>query len=157
MKIKDLFINAFVTFCGVGYVTVAPGTWASLISGILLFQFWPAVTLEWKIGLIILVFMGGWVAAEYVERRDQTSDPSMVVIDEVAGMMIASIFLPSIWWQWVLAFLVFRFFDISKIWPASVLDRRKGGFSIMADDAVASLYTILLLGIVWKIIEFSQI
>jgi phosphatidylglycerophosphatase A len=142
---KNFLANTLVTFLGVGYIRLASGTWASLLSAVILYWFWPSLELEWKILASVLVFLIGWVCSEYVEKRDHTSDPSMIVIDEVVGMMIASLLLPQVLWQWIIAFFVFRFFDIFKIWPASFFDRKKGGFSIMFDDVVAALFSLVLL------------
>lgn len=144
MKIKDLIVNSYVTFFGIGYIRLMPGTWASLASGFVLFQFWPFLDFWIKITLILTMFIVGCFCSDYVEKRDHNHDPSMIVMDEVVGMMISSMLLQQIWWQWGLAFLLFRILDIIKIWPASYFDRQKGGFSVMFDDALMAILTMAI-------------
>jgi phosphatidylglycerophosphatase A len=144
MKKKDFLANTIVTFFGVGSIKFASGTWASLVSGALLFLVWPSLEIEWKGIATLLLFFIGWFYSDYVEKRDGSHDPSMIVIDEVVGMMITSILLPQIWWQWLIAFLAFRICDILKIWPASYFDKRKGGFSVMFDDVLMAILALFL-------------
>ncbi len=68
-------------------------------------------------------------------------DPSRVVIDEVVGMWIALLFLPKRLILVAIGFVVFRFLDILKPFPASYFDRKNGGMSIMLDDVICGVYT----------------
>jgi phosphatidylglycerophosphatase A len=73
-------------------------------------------------------------------------DPQKVVIDEVAGQFIALIAVPldlQTWWTIILAFLLFRFFDIVKPYPARKFEDLHGGLGIMADDVVAGIYAAI--------------
>jgi phosphatidylglycerophosphatase A len=78
-----------------------------------------------------------------------------VVIDEVAGMWLALLLLPKIQRpnhipMILLAFLVFRFFDITKIYPIKNLERLGGGFGIMIDDIAAGIFTAIAVNlIIW--------
>jgi phosphatidylglycerophosphatase A len=80
--------------------------------------------------------------AAQIERVGGEDDPSFVTIDEFAGQFLAMaspIIIANPYWV-VLCFFVFRVFDISKLWPASAVERRGGGVGIMGDDMVAGLY-----------------
>ncbi len=127
------------TFFFTGYSPVASGTVGSLAAaavywflpftdnGVILFSFACAAMLT------------GAPAAAVLERR-HGNDPSIVVIDEVAGMWLTLAFLPKTWIALLAAFLFFRLFDIIKPAPARQIDRLQGGGAIMLDDAVAAIY-----------------
>lgn len=144
---KNLLINTVVTFFGAGYLKPFSATWGSLASGIVLYFFWPEIGWEIKMLIIIGTFLLGWFCSTQVEKRDHSHDPSMIVIDEVVGMMIVTFFLEAIWFHWLLAFFLFRFFDIAKVWPASWFDKRRGGFSIMFDDVLMALAALTVVSL----------
>lgn len=143
------------TFGLVGELPGAPGTWGSL----------AAIPLAWALHALggfpllaaatVVVFAGGWWATRtYLEGR--ADDPSEVVIDEVAGMMIAlwplSFGLGMTeaeawefpWPGWVVGFFLFRFFDIVKPPPVSWADRMKTPFGVMLDDAIAGVLAAIV-------------
>ncbi len=72
-------------------------------------------------------------------------DPAEVTIDEVLGMWISLFLLPKKILIALVAFVLFRLFDILKPYPARIFDYRKGGISIMMDDVVAGVYTNLIM------------
>ena len=163
---KDYLALAIAT-CGVGYLPLAPGTWGSLV-GVGLFvllrnyaldllsygrsRHWDllqiayaTVTLEF-VAICFLALIGVW-AGSRTERLSGKKDPGKVVMDEVAGQMIALLPVPlafgSVWGFTILAFILFRFFDIVKPYPARKMESLKGGLGIMADDLVAGIYAAL--------------
>src|SRR6185436_17809380 len=80
------------------------------------------------------------------ERVIQKKDPSVVVIDEVAGQMIALLswpFLAHSGWTLISAFLLFRLFDIWKPYPIRRLEGLESGLGIMADDELAGVYALI--------------
>ncbi len=135
------------TCLGVGYLPVAPGTWGSLlavaIAGCLhvtsgdSFPFLLAA-------LIGSTVVGTW-AADRVASDLGDSDPSRVVIDEVAGQFLTLMWVPLSIPALLLGFVLFRVFDIVKPPPARQAEELPGGYGIMADDLVAGLYAGLLL------------
>ncbi|MDP2690886.1 MAG: phosphatidylglycerophosphatase A [bacterium] len=136
------------SFFGAGYIRPASATWGSLASGISLFLFWPLLDLATKVTLIVVVFLLGVFLSDQIEKKEKIHDPYFIVIDEVVGMMITTLLLPQVLWQWVLAFFLFRFFDIAKLWPASYFDRRKGGFAIMFDDVLMGICSLVVLELI---------
>jgi len=93
--------------------------------------------------LIVLVTATGIWAASRTERLLQKKDPSVVVIDEVAGQMIALLsvqFWSPTWWSILSAFILFRAFDIWKPYPVRRLEALESGLGIMLDDVAAGLY-----------------
>lgn len=144
-------MNALAVFLAsfgyVGYFPIAPGT-AGSAAGLLLFALlrWigvPAV----ELGAIVAVFVIGVWSAHGTEAALGRKDPGIVVIDEVLGMLITLAVLPVSIWGVLLGFLLFRVFDVIKPYPAAQLEHLHGGMGIMADDAVAGLYSHILLRI----------
>ena len=89
--------------------------------------------------LAVVLVAGVWAASE-AERHYGRPDPGIVVVDEVAGMLLALFWLPVGWFGAGVGFLAFRVFDILKPFPAGAAERLPGGWGIMADDVVAGLY-----------------
>ena len=139
-------LSVFVASVGyVGFFPFAPGTAGSL-AALALFAVirWinvPAV----ELGAIVAVFAIGVWAASGTEVALGRKDPGVVVIDEVLGMLITLALLPVSIPGVALGFLFFRIFDVVKPYPAAQLEHLHGGLGIMADDAVAGLYSHLLL------------
>ena len=137
------------TFFGAGFLPGGPGTWASLVTAALwyvavrgthLSSAWLIVSTLIAAGVVTLV---GVPAASAVERESGKQDPGHVVIDEVAGQLTALIFTPVEVWHVLLAFALFRFFDILKPPPVRQLEQLHGGLGIMVDDVAAGIYALL--------------
>ncbi len=132
----------------VGYFPIAPGTAGSVV-GVLLDLGLRATVSSWLQAVVIFsISAAGVWAAGVVERQLAAKDPSVVVIDEVAGMLLALYLLPLSWLGYFVGFLVFRLFDIVKPFPARQSERLPGGIGIMVDDLIAGLYTHLFLRLV---------
>ncbi len=137
----------------VGYLPLAPGTWGSLW-GILFHFFLSRYSLFfYLISLVILIALATIIAhqAEIITGR---KDNPCIVIDEIAGMAVALIQMPLSGWIVFTGFLLFRFFDIAKIFPAKTLgEKLPGGYGIVADDIVAGIYANLSLRIIISLLE----
>lgn len=128
---------------GVGYVPWAPGTFGSLlgmvVGGVLLGRGHAALA----VGVVLVSLVG---LAAIPRTGSAASDPGWIVIDEVAGQMIALLGLPFLTGSGVLlAFLLFRLFDIRKPWPISLADARADEWGIMADDWIAGAIVAMVL------------
>jgi len=130
---------------GLGYSPVAPGTVGTL-AGIPVYYLLsplpaPLFALTW-VGLLFLSF---WVAG-VAGRIYGVVDDGRIVIDELVGYLVTVAFLPFNWTTAVLGFLLFRFFDITKIPPARWFDRNlKNGYGVVLDDVVAGIYGAIVL------------
>ncbi|HYF08528.1 MAG TPA: phosphatidylglycerophosphatase A, partial [Acetobacteraceae bacterium] len=133
---------AIATLGGVGRLPGAPGTWGSL--PVLPAAFLgPWVIFPLGIALAIL----GYAAIRALLRHGAADDPGWVVVDEAVGMLIALAGLggdPSLLGV-VLAFLLFRAFDIAKPWPISRAERWPGAAGVMLDDVVAGMFACAVL------------
>ncbi len=123
-----------------GLVPAAPGTAGSVV-GLVLLMFVRTTRNDWieLLVLLIVVTVGIW-SANLAERHYRREDPGEIVVDEVAGMMLTLLWIPSGWGTFAIGFLAFRFFDIVKPFPARLAERLPGGWGVMADDLVAGLY-----------------
>ncbi len=137
------------TCLGIGYLRPGPGTWASLATVALwrVLASWspePARSLATGFAAA-LVAIGGVTAATRVARATGRSDPPIVVIDEVAGQLIALIAVPLDWKSIFASFILFRVFDVVKPPPLRRLERLPEGAGIVLDDVGAGLFALLLL------------
>lgn len=133
------------TFGYVGYFPIAPGTAGSLAALPLYFLVRWSGSLAIELATIAVVFAVGVWAATATERALNRKDPGPVVIDEVLGMLITLAALPLSWWGVFAGFLVFRVLDVIKPFPAGRFERLPSGLGIMADDAMAGIYGLLLM------------
>ena len=137
------------TLCGIGRaVPKGAGTLGSLVA-VVASVFLPTPV---RVGaIVVLTGLGIWAATEY-EKLSGRTDPGEVIIDEVVGMLIATL--------WHIAgtgtsdttarfaipcFMLFRFFDILKPWPINACEKLPGGIGIMLDDIVGGIFACLLL------------
>jgi phosphatidylglycerophosphatase A len=102
----------------------------------------PALRLPVVIALAIIVILIGIPAATQVARASAAKDPQFVVIDEVAGQLIALIAVPLAWKTFLAGFILFRVFDILKPPPVRQLERLPEGSGIVLDDVAAGLYAL---------------
>jgi len=139
-----LWASAIATFCGIGRMRPGPGTWGSAATVLL----WAAAARLLRAGRITeatiaaaaVVTVAGIPAATRVARASGRKDPQFVVIDEVAGQLIALIGAPLNWKAVLAAFVLFRAFDIVKPPPVRQLEKLPEGTGIVVDDLAAGLY-----------------
>ena len=140
--------TALSTVFGIGYARFAPGTVASAVA----LPF--AWLISWKLGetalcvaSLAVYVIGVWSCGLYAAATGR-SDPSECVIDEVAGHWFACAVAPLSLTAFAIAFVLFRFFDITKLWPVSLGERLPGGLGIMTDDMIAgALSAVIIAGL----------
>ena len=131
---------------GAGLSPRAPGTCGSLVA---LIPWWFGLRhldLSSYLAVLVLAFVIGVWAANWVIAKTGISDPSVVVWDEFIGLWITLLLAPQ-GLGWMLAgFGLFRLFDIYKPWPVSWADQQlHGGVGVMFDDILAGIYALLVL------------
>lgn len=141
---------------GSGLSPVAPGTAGTLwawLSYVLLQSRLDASQLGWLIATSLLV---GWWACTVCARNMRVADPGAIVWDEVVAFWIVLwLVMPAGFWEQLVAFALFRFFDAAKPGPVAWADQTfkgwgaKGGFGIMFDDLVAAFCTLLVFAL-WR-------
>jgi len=133
------------TWFGCGYAPKAPGTAGSL-AGLLI-----AMALNYMgygrgmlLALTAILMAPGIWSASVVARETNTTDPHIVVVDEVIGQWITLAGAATFNWKtWIAAFALFRVLDVWKPAPARQLEILPGGWGIVADDVMAGLYGAL--------------
>ena len=144
------------TFFGVGYCPVAPGT-AGAAAGVGLFALLSRLSpMLYLLTSVALVFLGIWAAEEF-GRQSGTQDDGRIVIDEVAGQLLALVPLVFSGHRGSVAlvvtgFVLFRVFDVWKPGPVRWLERNlSGGAGVVMDDVLAGLFAATALGVMaWK-------
>jgi phosphatidylglycerophosphatase A len=142
---KTLWAWAIGTFFGAGLLRPGPGTYGSIAAVLLWFGAAhalhppPFALAIGTAGAGMIATLLGIPAATIVARESGREDPGHVVIDEVAGQLIALIALPADWPHAVLALVLFRLLDILKPPPIRQLERLPGGTGILLDDVAAGL------------------
>jgi len=144
-----LWATLIATFLGIGNLSPGPGTWASaatvmIWSGIA-FELPPSLRIPAAIFLAVLITLIGIPAATRVSRSFALKDPSFVVIDEVAGQLIALIGVPVAWKSFLVSFILFRVFDIVKPPPVRQLERLPEGVGIVLDDVAAGILALFVM------------
>jgi phosphatidylglycerophosphatase A len=132
--------------CGSGYALIAPGTFgsvAALIFWWLLFGVNALSATSSTLALAAATSCVGTVAVAYSMRfTPDISDPQWIVIDEWAGLFIALVGLtPSNWMAVLVAFILFRVLDATKLGPVAWAEQLPGAYGVMADDIVAGILT----------------
>ena len=149
--------NFFVSLSFVGYVKVIPpGTFASFLSIVVLFPIVEYKIISLAIFLVIffVIFLLSLFFINKFSSHNQSHDSKIIVIDEFLGVYLILIFYDQIkiinpYLTVILIFILFRFFDILKIFPANIVDRKlKSAFGVILDDLIAGIYTIIILYIV---------
>jgi len=143
-KIGDFLVKAVSSVFFIGYLPFVPGTFGSLAGvGIfcLLRNTAEITYFLFTLGVVVL----GLITSGRMGKLLGKSDPSCVVIDEVAGMLVALSYLPVNFKVIFLAFLIFRILDTLKPFPAGRLEHLPGSVGILADDLIAGIYTHIVL------------
>ena len=137
------------TFFGIGRLHPGPGTWASgatvVIWAAVAHELTPSLRTPVAIVLAALITLVGIPAATRVARASAAKDPQFVVIDEVAGQLIALIAVPLAWKTFLVGLILFRAFDIVKPPPVRQLERLPEGTGIMLDDVAAGIFAFAVM------------
>ena len=145
-SIYSLIIN-LATIGPLGKKLPAPGTFGSLF-GLILGYLVLNVNLLFFIFVTIIVIILGIISIKLYLKK-QLKDPPEVIIDEVIGQLIAlfplNFFLNFGYIELFIGFILFRFFDISKIWPICFFDHKKNIFGIISDDICAGIMSAIIL------------
>lgn len=159
---RSVWAWLIATFFGAGYLKPGPGTYGSAAAIVLwLFAAWllhhntQALTVATAVGVVLITAVG-IPAATRVAREAGREDPGFVVVDEVAGQWVALLFVPPIWTDALLAFILFRFFDILKPWPIRRFEALPEGTGIMADDLVAGGFALAATQLILHLMQKLQ-
>lgn len=150
-------INRFLaTGLGLGYMPVAPGTFGSLL-GAVLFYFLRDQPKTWFIEFALVFALISIVIAHLAEKSFKQKDCQKIVIDEVAGILFCYAFVSYNMYNLVLGFILFRLFDIAKIFPANhAQNKLVGGLGVVGDDLVAGIQGGIILYYLPQLIQWVE-
>ncbi|MBT3946499.1 MAG: phosphatidylglycerophosphatase A [Candidatus Marinimicrobia bacterium] len=144
MNLKYKLAEFIGTVGYVGYLPIAPGTWGSLAALIAWYILKPIISDPLFLLITGAIFFAGVVASEILVEAWEDGDPKAVVVDEWVGMWIALYLAPHTLVWGLVAFLLFRFFDILKPGPIQLMDDLHSAIGVMMDDVVAGIFALLL-------------
>jgi phosphatidylglycerophosphatase A len=130
-----------------GYLPWAPGTWGTLAA--VPIYFCLRLLPLWLYAVILaIMIVAGFYLCGYAAKAMNKEDPPEAVWDEVVGFLLVMLFLPYSILSVIIGFALFRLFDIWKPWPIKKIEDLPGGFGIILDDLMASVYAILVAWII---------
>lgn len=154
--ITDKLILIAATGAGVGNFPFFPGTIGTLLAlplSLALNHLAALSLLSGSIVLVAAIFCAIWLAGKAGEILRQ-KDPGAIIIDEIVGFLVATFAMPNRLSVFLTAFVLFRFFDITKVFPVRRLENLPGGMGIVFDDIMAGIYTVLIVQalVTWQIL-----
>lgn len=139
-KIAEITSTVFY----IGRIPLAPGTWCSFIAFLSWFYLRFYIEGVFILYASLILFFIGVVVSTIHSEVIKKDDPSEIVIDEWVGQWIALWLIPHSFYWGFASFVLFRFFDISKLGPVQGMDDIKSGTGIMMDDVVAGILALLV-------------
>lgn len=139
------------TGCYAGYLPIAPGTFGTLVAVPLCYLLSLLGPFE---GIFFIGVFGGfaiWIAGE-AEKIFEKRDPGFIVIDEIAGLLVALFAIPWSAKNVLIGFLLFRLMDIAKPFPIRRVESKlPGGWGVVSDDLLAGVYANVILRLVMRL------
>ena len=147
---KNLLKEGFLSFFFLGRAPIAPGTFGTIGGLIIAYgvvNFFENISNYLLLSLVFVMYYFGLILAPWAEKN-YGEDPGVYVIDEVIGYLVVILFLnlfliPIEISHWIVSFILFRIFDVLKLWPAKNLEELKGGHGILMDDIAAGFQTLI--------------
>ena len=139
----DILVKFLVTGFYSGKIKYMPGTFGTLV-GVLIFQLISFNSLLNNIFLLLILFFLSLLLLNYSYKESifLNKDDKSIVIDEIFGYLIFMIFFENNLKNLLIGFILFRFFDILKPFPISLIDKNiKNSFGVMFDDVIAALFS----------------
>ena len=147
---KNLLKEGFLSFFFLGRAPIAPGTFGTIGGLIIAYgvvNFFENISNYLLLSLVFVMYYFGLILAPWAEKN-YGEDPGVYVLDEVIGYLVVILFLnlfliPIEISHWIVSFILFRIFDVLKLWPAKNLEELKGGHGILMDDIAAGFQTLI--------------
>ncbi len=140
---------------GLGRLPFAPGTFGTLPGLLLAWCLWQGGESFYLVATALVLVLSIWIAKRSAQMLGVADDPR-IVIDEIAGVLVALALVPPSALALVVGFCVFRLLDIAKPPPISTVERRvKGGVGIVLDDVLAGIGTNLVLQLLFRVMPLG--
>ena len=144
-------ISIFTTLFGIGYSPIAPGTIGSIFSIVFLYFLIKFVSYSFLVIIFLIILFTSLKFIEKYSNLLKSHDSSTIVIDEFLGIFLIILFYDYLKFtndfiMFLLILILFRFFDILKIFPINWVDKNiKNSFGVVLDDLLAGVYSIIVL------------
>jgi len=144
-------ISIFCTLFGIGYSPFVPGTIGSIFSIVFFYFLIKFVSYSFLIIVFLIIFFTSLKCIEKYSNLLKSYDSSTIVIDEFLGIFLIILFydyykFANDFIMFLLILILFRFFDILKIFPINWVDKNiKNSFGVVLDDLLAGIYSIIVL------------
>ncbi len=143
--LSDKFIKVVATGFGSGFAPFAPGTAGTIVAIPVYLIFSPLSWPLYLLSLLAMTFLAVYVSQE-AEKLFQKKDAPQIVIDEIVGFAWTMFLVSPTLLHVLLGFILFRIFDIMKVYPARLCQERlPGGYGVVFDDVVAGIYANITL------------
>ena len=140
-----LITECIVTVFYIGRLPIAPGTWASIAATMCWLSLFHNLDTSILPILILIIFFIGLFFTHRLLKTIESHDPSFIVIDEWVGQWVALSLLPVNVTNAIIGFLLFRFFDITKLGPVKYFEKMPGAWGVMTDDLVAGFISLAII------------
>ena len=141
----DRIALAISTWFGIGLLPGIPGTLGTA-GAVPLYLLTDSLSARYRALSVLIAVTGAIWSSHRAQRILRKPDSREIVVDEVAGFLLTTLFLPFTWLTLVAGFLLFRFFDILKPPPIRKIEQElRGGLGVVLDDLVAGAYAHLCL------------
>ena len=144
-------ISIFTTLFGIGYSPIAPGTIGSIFSIVFLYFLIKFVSYSFLVIIFLIILFTSLKLIEKYSNLLKSHDSSTIVIDEFLGIFLIILFYDYLKFandfvMFLLILILFRFFDVLKIFPINWVDKNiKNSFGVVLDDLLAGVYSIIVL------------
>tara|TARA_Y100000739_G_scaffold106376_1_gene91429 strand:+ start:53 stop:520 length:468 start_codon:yes stop_codon:yes gene_type:complete len=144
-------ISIFTTLFGIGYSPIAPGTIGSIFSIVFLYFLIKFVSYSFLVIIFLIILFTSLKLIEKYSNLLKSHDSSTIVIDEFLGIFLIILFYDYLKFandfiMFLIILILFRFFDILKIFPINWVDKNiKNSFGVVLDDLLAGVYSIIVL------------
>ena len=140
------FAKYFATLFGIGFISIAPGTFGSLFAIFIWYIFIDLFSIFYFILLFLCILSFSFYFTDIYLSNYKIKDPSEVIVDEFLGQSIPLFFIVNFnIYEVLIAFVTFRFFDIYKIYPINKIEDLKGSYGVILDDIIAGIYSLIIL------------
>ena len=141
-----IIMKNICTVFGLGYFTKMPGTLGSIAGiflGFILLSFFP---IQLVLFFFLFLLALSLYAIRVYQKQEGKADKSEIIIDEVLGQLLVLMFIELEFLQLFCAFILFRFFDILKIFPANIIDKKYSNhYGVICDDIIAAIQALIVI------------
>ena len=146
----NFFLKPIYSVFGIGYIKIGSGTFCSLVPCLIILFFGENLGFFARLSILVVIFILGFLSTsfKFEDNGVELKDPHFVVIDEFIGMWIVLLIADNSILLILLSFLLFRFFDITKLLGIHKIEKLNGGLGIILDDVFAGLYSLVIIYII---------